>query len=37
MAEEGLVCLKGKGEVFLRGRWVEIEADGIIFTLRGSS
>lgn len=31
MAEEGLVCLKGKGEVFLRGRWVEIEAGDIVF------
>jgi len=24
-AEEGLACIKGKGEVFLRGEWVEIE------------
>jgi quercetin dioxygenase-like cupin family protein len=31
MAEEGLVCLKGKGEVFLRGQWVEIEAGDIAF------
>jgi mannose-6-phosphate isomerase-like protein (cupin superfamily) len=31
MAEEGLVCLKGKGEVYLRGQWVEIEAGDIAF------
>jgi mannose-6-phosphate isomerase-like protein (cupin superfamily) len=31
MAEESLVCIKGKGEVFLRGQWVEIEAGDIAF------
>ena len=30
-AEEGLACIKGKGEVFLRGGWVEIEAGDIAF------
>jgi mannose-6-phosphate isomerase-like protein (cupin superfamily) len=31
MAEVAMVCLKGKGEVFLRGRWVEIEAGDVAF------
>ena len=31
MAEEALLSLKGKGEVFLRGRWVEVEAGDIAF------
>jgi quercetin dioxygenase-like cupin family protein len=31
MAEESLVCIKGKGEVFVRGQWVEIEAGDIAF------
>lgn len=26
MIEESMLCLKGRGEVFLRGKWVEIEA-----------
>lgn len=30
-AEEGLACIKGKGEVFLRGGWVEMEAGDIAF------
>ncbi len=29
MAEEATMCLKGKGEVFLRGRWVELEPGDI--------
>ena len=37
MAEEALLCLKGKGEVFLRGRWVEIEAGDIAFFPAGVS
>jgi mannose-6-phosphate isomerase-like protein (cupin superfamily) len=31
MAEESLLCIKGNGEVFLRGRWVEIEAGDVAF------
>jgi mannose-6-phosphate isomerase-like protein (cupin superfamily) len=31
MAEESLLCIKGKGEVFLRRRWVEIEAGDVAF------
>ncbi len=35
LAEEALLCLKGKGEVFLRGQWVEIEAGDVAFFPRG--
>ena len=31
MAEEAMLCLKGEGEVFLRGRWVEIEPGDIAY------
>ena len=31
MAEEAMVCLKGQGEVFLRGRWVDIRAGDIAY------
>jgi mannose-6-phosphate isomerase-like protein (cupin superfamily) len=31
MAEEAMVCLKGTGEVWLRGQWVEIEAGDIAY------
>lgn len=31
MAEEALLCIKGRGEVLLRGGWVEIEAGDIAF------
>ena len=31
MSEEGLLCLKGTGEVFLRGQWVNIEAGDIVY------
>lgn len=31
MAEEAMICLKGRGEVFLRDRWVEIEAGDIAY------
>jgi gentisate 1,2-dioxygenase len=31
MAEEAMVCLKGRGEVFLRGRWVEITPGDIAY------
>ncbi len=37
MAEEAQLCLKGKGEVFLRGRWVEIEAGDVAFFPAGVS
>lgn len=30
-AEEAMICLQGKGEVFLRGRWVEIEAGDLAY------
>lgn len=31
MAEEAMICLKGGGEVFLRGRWVDIVPGDIVF------
>src|SRR5215204_2730558 len=31
MAEEAMVCLKGEGEVYLRGRWVGISAGDIAY------
>jgi gentisate 1,2-dioxygenase len=30
-AEEAMICLKGKGEVLMRGRWVEIEAGDLAY------
>jgi gentisate 1,2-dioxygenase len=31
MAEEAMICLKGRGEVLLRGEWVEISAGDIAY------
>src|SRR5919202_6325208 len=35
MAEEAMLCLKGEGEVFLRGRWVGIEPGDIAYSPEG--
>ncbi len=35
MAEEAMLCLKGKGEVFLRGRWVGVEPGDIAYFPEG--
>ena len=35
MAEEAMLCLKGEGEVFLRGRWVGIEPGDIAYFPEG--
>lgn len=31
MAEEAMVCLKGTGEVYLRGQWVDIKPGDIVY------
>jgi len=31
MSDEAMVCLKGQGEVYLRGQWVQIEAGDIAY------
>jgi len=36
LAEEALVCLFGKGEVFLRGEWVGIEAGDVAYCPEGT-
>src|SRR3712207_3612065 len=36
MAEEAMLCLKGEGEVFLRGRWVGIEPGDIAYFPEGA-
>ena len=35
MADEAMICLKGKGEVYLRDRWVEIEPGDIAYFPEG--
>jgi mannose-6-phosphate isomerase-like protein (cupin superfamily) len=35
MADEAMICLKGKGEVFLRDEWVEIEPGDIAYVPEG--
>ena len=35
MAEEAMLCLKGEGEVFLRGRWVRVEPGDIAYFPEG--
>jgi gentisate 1,2-dioxygenase len=36
-SEESLICLHGKGEVFLRGRWVDVEAGDIAYFPEGTA
>jgi gentisate 1,2-dioxygenase len=36
LAEEALLCVKGKGEVFLRGRWVSVEPGDFAYCPEGT-
>lgn len=35
VSEEGMLCLKGSGQVFLRGQWIDIEAGDIAYYPEG--
>lgn len=34
-SDEAMICLKGKGAVYLRGQWVDIEAGDLVYFPRG--